>query len=339
MRCRFFILLGVGLVSACADSSLTEANEEFLSLSIVGGNLQDGHINEELPKPLVVQVTEGKNDRPVQGFVVNFIPVEGGGRVWAGAGITDKLGYASDYWILGPEPGPNRLVVRSVTGLAGTKDTWGEFTATASLPPMPPEVGSVTFSTSPSFETDQICTASGFTDPNGDELTYSWEWYNGGSLVKTETGTNPSSILTTAEGSYFPSDFLECRAQVSDGTFTLDWIGAGSMIVSARPGFLWANFTYDPSGPGYYVCQSEAYDGDESDLATLDQYFRIEGAGAYFDEFQESVGPNAEFRIEDPGYPSGATIRCTIEVWDRWGESAISSMDIPAPTPQLSGRE
>lgn len=133
MRCFSLLPLLVICLTACSDAKVTEVSPEFLSLSIESGEGQTGLPGQPLPGPVVVRVEriQGKRAVPESGVLVNFVVTQGGGSVYAGAGLTDGDGIASDWWTLGPKEGPNELEVRAVHGVAGVKEMYGRFTATA----------------------------------------------------------------------------------------------------------------------------------------------------------------------------------------------------------------
>ncbi len=120
------------LLTACTDAGPIVSGLLDLQLTIVGDQDRAGPVGEELPDPVTVLVERktGNHFQPAPGVTVNFVVAEGGGRVYAGTGVTDRDGLASDYWTLGPDAGLNRLEVRTVSG-DGTKNLYGEFMATA----------------------------------------------------------------------------------------------------------------------------------------------------------------------------------------------------------------
>lgn len=120
-------------IAACSDVTVGGEAPELLTLNIVGGNGQAGFPGQTLGAPIVVRVEkiQGKKTVPASGVLVNFVVTQGGGSVYAGAGLTDDDGVASDWWTLGPNEGPNALEVRAVHGAAGVKEVYGTFTATA----------------------------------------------------------------------------------------------------------------------------------------------------------------------------------------------------------------
>ena len=128
-----FLFLALATFLACSDSPTTEAGTEFLSLSVFSGDSQVGPIGEELDAPVTIfaEKRRGKRMVPAKGVVVNFVVTEGGGSVYAGTGITDKHGLATDWWTLGPVTGfeAQELEVRAVNW-DGEKLVYGTFKAT-----------------------------------------------------------------------------------------------------------------------------------------------------------------------------------------------------------------
>jgi len=132
MRALLLLALSVIALSACSDTRVTGTSPDFLSMSIVSGDGQTGLPGQTLPDPMVVRIetTRGRKTGPASGVLVNFVVTQGGGSMYAGTGMTDENGVASDWWTLGPEEGPNELEVRAVHGAAGVKELYGSFSAT-----------------------------------------------------------------------------------------------------------------------------------------------------------------------------------------------------------------
>jgi hypothetical protein len=87
------------------------------------GNAQRGPVNQELPEPLVVRITDGFG-RPVFGVPVKVLVTFGGGSVSREDGSSqlfssDELGEVRAKWRLGPAAGINSLRFE-VDGLAGS---------------------------------------------------------------------------------------------------------------------------------------------------------------------------------------------------------------------------
>lgn len=118
-----------GLAAACADPPVAPGNPDDLAFQVLGGDQQSGPPGAELPLPLIIRATTATGV-PLPGIVVNFHVTSGGGTVYAGAALTDHQGRASDYWTLGPDPGPQALEVRVVRS-RGVKEVLARFSATA----------------------------------------------------------------------------------------------------------------------------------------------------------------------------------------------------------------
>ena len=97
-------------------------------LSVVSGNAQEGVVGQPLPQPVVARVTDASGE-PVEGQIVNFRVVSGGGEVYAGAALTNADGIASERWTLGTLTStPHRLEARAVSA-AGDPLVFATFTA------------------------------------------------------------------------------------------------------------------------------------------------------------------------------------------------------------------
>ncbi|MEE8573188.1 MAG: hypothetical protein V3T20_07975, partial [Gemmatimonadota bacterium] len=125
-------LLSSVVVAACSDAATYVRTPTDLALQVVSGDSQVGLAYEELPDPIVVRVVSADDSSAVQGQIVNFRVVEGGGSVFAGAAQTNAQGIVQDYWTLGA-PGPQRLEARAVSA-DGEKLVFGSLSATAITP-------------------------------------------------------------------------------------------------------------------------------------------------------------------------------------------------------------
>jgi alpha-tubulin suppressor-like RCC1 family protein len=128
---RLLSLASLGaFIQGCAESPLAPVDPTGMTLLIVNGDHQSGPAGTELPLPLTVKAISPAGG-PLAGIVVNFRVTSGGGTLFAGSSLTDRLGRASDFWTLGPDPGvPQTLEVRGVTAL-GDKEVFARFSATA----------------------------------------------------------------------------------------------------------------------------------------------------------------------------------------------------------------
>jgi hypothetical protein len=80
---------------------------------VVGGDNQTAQVNRPLPEDPAVMVLDGLGNS-VSGVSVFFTVVAGDGDVSEDVVETDVDGVAAVTWVLGPDPGSNRLAARSV---------------------------------------------------------------------------------------------------------------------------------------------------------------------------------------------------------------------------------
>jgi hypothetical protein len=99
-----------------------------ISLSVLSGADQRGLPGEELAEPIVVRVTDDQG--PVQGVLINFVVVAGGGQVFAGAALTNSRGEARERWTLG-WVGENVIEARGVDQTTGEAIVYARITAYA----------------------------------------------------------------------------------------------------------------------------------------------------------------------------------------------------------------
>lgn len=129
------IIIGIAVLAlgACdgAPTEVEGVRPGALSLSLVSGG-GVGVVCTELAAPVVVRAT--RDGKPAKGQLVNFVVTRGGGSAYAGSAITDKDGYAREYWTFG-RAGAQTLSVRAVDPSTGAKLDFGTFGGSAaSLP-------------------------------------------------------------------------------------------------------------------------------------------------------------------------------------------------------------
>lgn len=123
----FPIIVAVGVLAACSDSSGPKAGPPTALLITAGGTAQTGTFGQAAPIAPTVLVTDA-NNRPVPDIVVNFTVAAGGGAVSAASQTTGSNGAASVIWTLGNTFGTKTLTA-SVQGLTPVT-----FTASAIAP-------------------------------------------------------------------------------------------------------------------------------------------------------------------------------------------------------------
>ena len=125
---RLAVTAGLLILTSCLAPSDVGDRSSQLSLSIISGNNQSGLPGTELPAPLVARVDDS-HGHAVNGQVVNFRVVSGGGSVFAGVAISGRDGLVQERWTLGFE-GAQRVEARAVDNETGEKLTFATFDAT-----------------------------------------------------------------------------------------------------------------------------------------------------------------------------------------------------------------
>lgn len=259
MKRIYFLGLFILALSACDDAVPFEVETESFLLSLVGGNEQAGFVGEELNDPLVVQVTQTFRNKefPVPNHLVNFVPTEGGGSVFAGASLTSFQGTAQDYWTLGAEgcdpikPCNNRLEVRSVDPITGEKQVFGTFEALA-LPrviPVCPQAAAVDINNA-----DQV--VGEFPSSTGNPLSFLfWTPSSGCAEVSrsggifsirsvagiSDLGTVAATIRWRIQNDYGTWYWADQAAIWAKGTSGGEWTVLGGLPVTGGEGDSQAN--------------------------------------------------------------------------------------------------
>lgn len=181
----------VAVLASCSES--TAPDEPPASMIVVSGNLQVGGVGQPLSAPLVVRVLTASG-KAVKGQVVNFRVTAGGGDVYAGVGVTDGSGYASEIWTLGTVAGDHhRVEARAVDPRTGAPLVFGTFGATATPGPVATvdiEPDSVRFDAA--GETLQL-TAAAWDQYGNVAPTAVLTWSSGDESVAT---VDPSGLVT-----------------------------------------------------------------------------------------------------------------------------------------------
>ena len=81
-------------------------------LVIAQGNNQFAKTSAALPNQIVIRVV-GENNTPMKGVSVAFQVTIGGGLISPASALTNALGEVQARWTLGPQAGPNTIVVSS----------------------------------------------------------------------------------------------------------------------------------------------------------------------------------------------------------------------------------
>lgn len=137
-------LVGVVIALAACESSNGPQPQVVARLDVVAGNGQEGRVGTELADALVVRVLDERG-KPVEGQIVNFRVISGGGSVFAGTGQTNAQGEARERWVLGTSTAPadsQRVEARAVDAATGAPLVFATFRATAT-PDVPASVAPV----------------------------------------------------------------------------------------------------------------------------------------------------------------------------------------------------
>jgi hypothetical protein len=93
--------------------------------AITGGGALAAIVGQSVLFTPTVRVRDGFGN-PIPGTIVTFIATLGGGTVTGAEQVTDDQGRARvGNWVLGPVPGNNRMIARSVNGLMATFNATG----------------------------------------------------------------------------------------------------------------------------------------------------------------------------------------------------------------------
>ena len=107
------LVLTIGAASGCGDL-LQEPDTgiaTLIDLVRVSGNGQSGEPGTTLPQPIRVRLVV-EEATSTEGLWVEWVVVEGGGRVTPRQTFTDEEGIAETTWTLGPGPGRQRIQAR-----------------------------------------------------------------------------------------------------------------------------------------------------------------------------------------------------------------------------------
>jgi Tol biopolymer transport system component len=111
-------------LAACQDAPLAPKGQPTgpINVSVQAAPTDFVRCGEEIP--VTVTVT-GANRRALSGYLVNFNVLEGGGRMFGGAALTNRNGVAKDIWTVGSVGHvANTLAVRAVDRATGRGTTY-----------------------------------------------------------------------------------------------------------------------------------------------------------------------------------------------------------------------
>ena len=118
-----FLALG-----ACADNPTVPADTGPIQVSVVAATTGDIQSGQEIP---VMATVINDRGRPYPNFLLNFNVLEGGGRMFGGAELTNSKGIARDIWTMGlGSCRHNTLSVRAVDASTGVGTTYATLSYT-----------------------------------------------------------------------------------------------------------------------------------------------------------------------------------------------------------------
>ncbi len=125
--------------------------------------------------------------------------------------------------------------------ISASHDTW-IYIDHLNKPPVP---GTVTITPDPARTNDLLtATPSGFTDPDGDALTYRYQWSKNGTAISGATGT---TLDLSKAGNGDVGDTISVSCKAFDGQLE-STAATDSLVVQNTPPV--AEFTWAPGGPG-----------------------------------------------------------------------------------------
>jgi hypothetical protein len=120
-RLLLVVMMATVVLSACDEEDPPETRVTTVTVS--GGNGQEGTVAEELPLPIALLAVDGQ-DRPVAGARVEWMVSTGGGSIEPISDVTDQDGVGQATWTLGTGAGQ-----QAASAMVGTASV--SFTATA----------------------------------------------------------------------------------------------------------------------------------------------------------------------------------------------------------------
>jgi hypothetical protein len=220
-----FRLMLVGL-AACSDGA-QPADGGPVTFSIVAGDLQVAPAGTELAQTLVARVTNDAGD-PVQGQVVNFRVVVGGGSVFAGSGSSNSQGIVQERWTLGYSyADTQRVEARAVDPDTGEPIVFGVFRAVAT-----PELsGRVT-----------VIDGQGQVTPAGEQVAVPPKVEVVGDFGGPIPEAEVTFTVTSGGGSVSSTTARTDSAGVASVNWTLGPAPGPNTLQASRPGYTSGNF-------------------------------------------------------------------------------------------------
>jgi hypothetical protein len=195
---RFVLPFMAAILAACAGGDLSAPKVgEPARVTVVSGTAQNVQAGQQLPAPLVVQVTDA-SDRSVSETPVSFTISSGGGKLSQALDTTDASGNASVTWTVGTSAGTGQVQARAqlVVAPAGF-----DVTINAGPPALIAQASNPVGSTAGGFETGDstaIKVTDTFSNPiAGQAVTFSVV-SGGGAVSATTKSTGSDGVARTS---------------------------------------------------------------------------------------------------------------------------------------------
>jgi TolB protein len=198
MKPRFPTLSVLLAATACADAPTATLSPGDIRLSVTAAATPSARCGEEIP--VTVSATS-QGGHPVSGVLLNLNVVDGGGRMYGGAAVTNKQGQARDFWTVGATANTrNTIAVRAVDPATGARVEY--FTQSVTT------VSKVAFSSTQGGATASIWTmnpdgsgARRLTDDGGNDRAPAWSADGSQIAFVSDRGGSPASIwIVNADG-------------------------------------------------------------------------------------------------------------------------------------------
>jgi hypothetical protein len=230
-RVRRFRLAGIAVLLAalfvrCGGGEKIGPQPEPSAIEMAGGNDQIAPVNDELPQPLIVKVTDEAGD-PAEGVSVQW-DAHGNGNVSPATTVTDAEGLASVARLLGDTPG-QQMTTATVSGLLGSPVT---FTATATDGLTP--TLAVTTQPSPAAQSGLVLSVQPVVQlKDGDGTDEARSGIVVTAALTGATGTLEGDVTRATDGTG-ATDFDDLAVTGPDGSYTITFTAPGyAAVVSA----------------------------------------------------------------------------------------------------------
>jgi dipeptidyl aminopeptidase/acylaminoacyl peptidase len=218
-------------LAACGDDPAFPTDNGPIQVSVVAATTGIVQSGQEIPVTVTVLKSGGK---PYPNFLLNFNVLEGGGRMFGGAALTNSKGVAKDIWTIGfGSCQRNTIAVRAVDGTTGMGTTY--FTQTVATP------GKISFYR----RSDNGYAVIYVMNVDGSNLT-KLDSIQGGIGATTEWSPDGRRIVFDADG----------------GTHFMNEDGSNETIVSGGGGHAWSN-------DGNWLAYSRTQAGGLYDIAIM----------------------------------------------------------------------